>query len=314
LKVCLLSGGTGTPKFIQGLKNVIPQENISVIVNTGEDTIINGLYLSPDIDTVLYTFSDLINEDTWYGVRNDTFFTHETIKKYETDGFKEILRIGDKDRALKLHKTYFLNKGYSLSKVVDMERKMLKIKSKIYPMSDDKVETKILIEENGEKYLIKFHDFWINRKGQCNVLDVFYEGSNYANVCETALEDLEKCDVVIIGPSNPITSIGPILSIKDIRKILMEKFVIGISPFIGNKPVSGPASVLMRCKNYESNPEGLYNYYKKYLDVIILDSSDKDKDYNINCNLEYTDIFMDNMDKKINLAKYVLNTIEKYIQ
>ena len=311
MKVCVLSGGTGTPKLMQGLKRVIPENDISVIVNTAEDTWVGGLYLSPDIDTVLYTFSDLINEETWYGVKGDTFTTHETLKKFESNDFKELLRIGDKDRALKMHKTHYINKGYPLSKIVDMEREMLNIKANIYPMTDDNVETKILIKEKDEegnenKVLLKFHDFWINRKGKADVLDVFYENSNYASAVDGALNAIENCDFVIIGPSNPITSIAPILSIKDIKKAIKDKVVYAVSPIVGDSAVSGPAGVLMKAKGYSVDVIGICEFYKDIINTLVIDNADKDKIDNIKCDVVATNTIMNSLTDKIKLAKDII--------
>ncbi|AEH06340.1 2-phospho-L-lactate transferase [Methanothermococcus okinawensis] len=310
MKVCVLSGGTGTPKLIQGLKKVMPENDISVIVNTAEDTWVGDLYLSPDIDTVLYTFSDQINEETWYGVKEDTFITHETLKKFESRDFSELLRIGDKDRALKMHKTHYINKGYPLSKIVDMERELLNIKANIYPMTDDNVETKILINENNDghdnKVLLKFHNFWINKKGEANVLDVFYENSNYANAVDSALDAIENCDFVIIGPSNPITSIGPILSIKDIKNSIKDKVVFAVSPIVGDSAISGPAGILMKAKGYPVNVVGVYEFYKDIINTLVIDNIDKDKINNIDCNVLATNTIMNDLTDKINLAKDII--------
>jgi LPPG:FO 2-phospho-L-lactate transferase len=320
MKVCVLSGGTGTPKLIQGLKKILPENDISVIVNTAEDTWVGDLYLSPDVDTVLYTFSNLINEETWYGVKGDTFITHETLKKFESDDFAEHLRIGDKDRALKIHKTHYINKGYPLSKIIDMERKLLNISANIYPMTDDKVETKILVKEedneNGKKVLLKFHDFWIKRKGNANVLDVFYEGSNYANAVDGALNAIENCDFVIIGPSNPITSIAPILSIKDIKNAIRDKIVFAVSPIVGDSAVSGPAGLLMEAKGYPVNVVGVYEIYKDIIHTLIIDNVDKDKlmDSNIKCKVVATNTLMENLDDKIKLAKDILIAYKSLIR
>jgi len=313
MKITLLSGGTGTPKLLQGLKRVVDEENISVVVNTGEDTWVGDLYLSPDIDTVLYTFADLINEETWYGVKNDTFITHETLKMFESDGFSEFLRIGDRDRALKIHKTYFIRRGYPLSKVVEMERKLLNIKGKVFPMTDDRVETKILVEEDGEKILLKFHDFWIKRRGRAKVLDVFYENSQYAKGTDGALESIEDADLVIIGPSNPITSIGPILSIRDIRRTLKGKRIFVVSPIVGDRAVSGPAGVLMEAKGYPVNIYGVYKFYEDLVDTLIIDSRDnlEEKKEGIECNIVATNIILKNMEDKINLAKRILEEFRR---
>lgn len=319
MKVTVLSGGTGTPKLIQGLKKVLPEEDISVIVNTGEDTWIGDLYISPDVDTVLYTFSDLINEETWYGIKNDTFHCHEQLKKLEYD---EFLRIGDKDRALKMHKTHFIKNGYKLSEIIEMERKLLGIKAKIYPMTDDWVETKILALDKSEDkqksddfcsspILLKFHDFWIKRRGYVNVLDVIYENLNYARAVEAALNDIENSDFVLIGPSNPITSIGPILSIKDIKKALVDKTVFVVSPIVGESAISGPAGVLMNAKGYDVDVVGVYEFYKDIVNTLIIDNIDKNKKDRIGCEVITTNTIMKGLNDKVNLAKDIIKGFDK---
>ncbi|MBB6401666.1 LPPG:FO 2-phospho-L-lactate transferase [Methanococcus maripaludis] len=304
MKITILSGGTGTPKLIQGFKEILPNEDISVIVNTGEDTYIGDIYLSPDIDTVLYTFSNLINDETWYGLKGDTFFCHEQLKNF---GFDEVLRIGDKDRALKMHKTSLLKKGVPMSEIVDIERKSLSINSKIYPMSNEKIESKVLIEENNEKILLKFHDFWVSRRGNAKVLDIFYENSNYAKAAEGVLKAIQKSDFVIIGPSNPITSIGPILSISEIKNALKEKLVFAVSPIVGENPVSGPAGTLMHAKGYPVSAVGVYEYYKDIVDVLVLDNKDINKKKEINCEVLYANTIMKTIEDKINLARNILD-------
>ncbi|MBP2172921.1 2-phospho-L-lactate transferase [Methanococcus voltae] len=324
LKITILSGGTGTPKLIQGFDNIeeLDKKNMSIIVNTGEDNWIGDIYLSPDVDTVLYTLSGLINEETWYGVKNDTFECHEQLKKY---GFDEVLKIGDKDRALKTHKSNLIKKGAKLSNIIDEERKGLGICAKIYPMSNDKVETKILIvdEESDNKLidnksdvgvkkqhlLIKFHDFWINRRGNSKVVDVFYENSNYAEAVEGAIEDIKNSDIIIIGPSNPITSINPILSIPKIRECLKNKVVYAVSPIIGNNPVSGPVGTLMQSKGYEVSSKSVYEIYKDILDVFIIDTSDSNDIIDNIGNIEILkcNTIMKNIDDKKQLAKEILN-------
>ncbi|WP_456375387.1 2-phospho-L-lactate transferase [Methanocaldococcus sp.] len=301
--ITVLSGGTGTPKLLQGLKRVVDNEKLSVVVNTGEDTWIGDLYLSPDVDTVLYTLADLINEDTWYGVKGDTFYTHEQLKNL---GFDEVLKIGDKDRALKMHKTYYIRRGYKLSEIVDMEREALKIKAKVIPMTDDRVETKILANVDGKIDLLKFHDFWVKRKGDVDVLDVIYENCLYAKPCEKSLESLEKSDLVIIGPSNPITSIGPILSLKGIREILKDKKVVVVSPIVGNSAVSGPAGKLMKVKGYEVSIKGVYEFYKDIVDILVVDKTDKELAKELPCEVLITNTIMKTLEDKVRLAKNII--------
>ncbi|WP_457611684.1 2-phospho-L-lactate transferase [Methanocaldococcus sp.] len=298
----ILSGGTGTPKLLQGLKEVL--DDFTVIVNTGEDLWLNNIYISPDVDTVLYTLANMINEKTWYGVREDTFYTHEQLKKYGVD---EFLRIGDKDRALKIQKTLLLNRGLKLSEAIDIQRKALGVKYKVLPMTDDKVETKILAKVDDRVDLLKFHDFWIKRRGEVEVLDVIYENSIYAKPPEEFYK--LKFDKVIIGPSNPITSIGPILSIKDIKESLKKKKVLAVSPFIGNSPVSGPAGKLMRAKGYESSALGVYEIYKEFLNILVIDNKDKDLKDKIDCEVYTTNIIMKDLNDKIRLAKEIVEML-----
>ncbi|WP_457612831.1 2-phospho-L-lactate transferase [Methanocaldococcus sp.] len=301
--ITVLSGGTGTPKLLQGLKRVVDSKNLSIIVNTGEDTWIGDLYLSPDVDTVLYTLSDLINEETWYGVKGDTFYTHNQLKML---GFDEVLKIGDRDRALKMHKTYYLKRGYKLSEVIEMERKALNIDAKVIPMTDDKVETKILSKIEGKVDLLKFHDFWVKRKGEVEVLDVIYENSIYAKPCSEAINAIKNSEFVIIGPSNPITSIGPILSLEGIKEELKDKKVIVVSPIVGNSAVSGPAGKLMKVKGYDVSVKGIYEYYKDIIDVLVIDSKDKDIAGEIPCEILITNTIMKTIDDKIRLAKNII--------
>ncbi|ENN95619.1 LPPG:FO 2-phospho-L-lactate transferase [Methanocaldococcus villosus KIN24-T80] len=301
----VLSGGTGTPKLLQGLKRFLSEE-LNIIVNTAEDTWINDLYVSPDVDTVLYTLADLINEDVWYGRRDDTFTTHETLKAF---GIDELLRIGDKDRALKMHKAYYLKKGYKLCEIIDMERELFNIKAKVLPMSDDRVETKILTKLNGKLDLLKFHDFWVKRKGNVDVIDVIYENITYAKPCEKALRAIEKSKAIIIGPSNPITSIGPILAFDEIREGISKKKTIVVSPIVGNSPISGPAGKLMRAKGYDSSIYGIYEFYKDLVDILIIDISDKDKAKDFDCEVITTNIIMRTLEDKLRLAKEILELV-----
>ena len=331
MKLCVLSGGTGTPKLIQGLKKVVNEEDLSIIVNTGEDTFVGDLYLSPDVDTVLYTLSDQINEEKWYGVKDDTYITHELIKKYhnkEQKSFNEELWIGDKDRALKYHKTHYINKGYKLSEIINLERNLFNIKANVYPMTNNNnVKTKILIKENNnndnyKKILMEFHDFWIKRKGQCEVLDIFYENSNYSKSPSEVINCINNCDGIIIGPSNPITSIGPILAIEDIKHNIInsKKPLIVVSPIVGNNVVSGPAGKFLKAKGYDVNWKGLYKYYYDLglkIDLLILDNNDKPKNNNNSNNIYlnntqiiYTNTIMKNMDDKVNLANIIINFIK----
>ena len=229
--ITVLSGGTGTPKLLQGIKELVPQEELTIIVNTLENDYFSGVYVSADIDTVLYTMSDMINEELWYGVKGDTFITHERLEEI---GCPELLRIGDIDRATKIQKTQIM-KEYGLLKAVEIQSEKMGIKSKIIPMSEENSEIKI-ITDIGD---LEFHDFLIKHQSKPEVLDIEF---SKVSPSKGIIEAIRNSDAVIIGPSNPITSISPILSLEGVRDALRDAFVIAVSPIIGSDSVSFPST------------------------------------------------------------------------
>jgi len=269
----ILSGGTGTPKLLVGLKKVFKEEELNIIVNTAEDIWISGNLLCPDIDSVLYTLAEVINKDTWWGIKDDSFHTHKALEQLQ---YPEHLMIGDKDRATHIIRSELLRQGKSLTEATAVLARNLGIPAriKILPMTDDpaSVRTKIRTPE-GE---LHFQEFWVARKGEPDVLDVLFDGIEEVKPTEAVLQTLEKeSDVlVLIGPSNPITSVGPILSLKGIRERLKWKIVMAISPIVGTEAVSGPAGKLMHAKGFDVSPYGVYTCYKDFLDVLVIDKHD----------------------------------------
>ncbi|MFA4936051.1 MAG: 2-phospho-L-lactate transferase, partial [Candidatus Methanoperedens sp.] len=222
----VLSGGTGTPKLIRGLRRLMRDEEITVIVNTAEDISISGNLVSPDLDTVLYLFSGMLDVTKWWGVKGDTFHTYNALKKI---GIDERLMIGDADRATHIFRSELMRKGASLTEATLQLSSMLGIKARILPMCDEKVDTMM----NTPDGLMHFQDFWVGKRGEPEVLDVKLTGIGKAKPTKEVVEALESEENVIIGPSNPITSIGPILALKGMREILAKKKVIAVSPIIG---------------------------------------------------------------------------------
>lgn len=299
--ITILSGGTGTPKLIQGIIKTADPADLNIIVNTVENTYISGNYIAPDIDTVMYTLAGIINENTWYGIDKDTFITHETLKKM---GYNEILRIGDKDRAIKIQKTMLMEK-YPLSKVVDIQRKKLGVKSKIIPMSDEQSNIRIITDE-GE---MSFHEFLVGKKAQPKVEDIIYADVEPSNDVINAIED---SDMVIIGPSNPITSIGPIISMKGVKEALKNSYVVAVSPIIGGNPVSGPAAKFMNAMGCEVSCEGVATIYKEFMDKFIIDVEDTESEKKIEkliSKVVITNTNMKTINDKVRLARIILGEI-----
>jgi len=270
----ILSGGTGTPKLLGGLEKVFKEEELNIIVNTAEDIWISGNLLCPDVDSVLYTLAGIMDKKTWWGVKDDSFHTHNTLQRLQ---HPEHLMIGDKDRATHIIRSELLRQGKSLTEATATLARSFGIpdRIKILPMTDEPatVRTKILTSE-GE---LHFQEFWVARKGEPEILDVHFEGIDNVKPSEAVVEALEKESeaLVLIGPSNPITSVGPILSLKGIRELLKWKIVMAVSPIVGTEAVSGPAGKLMRAKGFDVSPYGVYTCYKEFLDVLVIDKNDE---------------------------------------
>ena len=299
--ITVLSGGTGTPKLLQGLKEIVDPNELTIIVNTLENDYFSGVYVSADIDTVLYTMSDMINDEFWYGVKGDTFITHERLNEL---GCPELLRIGDIDRATKIQKTQLMEK-YGLSKAVEIQAENMGIDSRIIPMSEEDSDIKI-ITDIGE---LEFHDFLIKHQSEPEVLDI--EFSN-VSPSDGIIEAIRNSDAVIIGPSNPITSISPILSLEGVRDALKETYVIAVSPIIGSGAVSGPASKFMEALDIEVSSVGVASLYQDFLDTIVIDLKDDDKKVEVNQIVNkviITNTIMNNLDAKKNLAKIIIDSI-----
>ncbi len=297
----ILSGGTGTPKLLRGLKRIVPEENISVIVNTAEDRWVSGNLVCPDIDTVLYTFTDLIDGDKWWGIKGDTFFTHKILKQL---GYLEPMVLGEKDRATHVFRSEIIRDGFTLTQSIEELRASFGVYAKVLPMSDDPVATMILTP-GGRMH---FQDFCIKNKGKPKVLDVIFEGLDKAEPTPEVMNALKFEDSVIIGPSNPITSIGPILGLKGIRSMLQKKKVIAISPIVGGKPVGGPAAKLMNAMGYDVSSAGVAQCYADFLDVLVVDHRD-------DCVLPdvsvlKTDTMMSSLERSIELAKFIVDLVQ----
>ena len=299
--ITVLSGGTGTPKLLQGIKEIVETKDLSIIVNTLENDYFSGVYVSADIDTVLYTMADMINDETWYGVKNDTFVTNERLAELSSP---ELLRIGDIDRATKIQKT-LLMQNHSLEESVEIQRRNMGIESKIIPMSNENSDIKI-VTDIGE---LEFHDFLIKHASEPEVLDVVFSEVSPA---DAVIDTIKKSDAVIIGPSNPITSILPILSLEGVKEALKYKYVVAVSPIIGNDSVSGPASKFMKALDIEVSSLGVAQLYKDFLDVMVIDKKDENLKNDIGEIINkviITNTIMDSSDAKIDLAKKILDGI-----
>jgi LPPG:FO 2-phospho-L-lactate transferase len=299
--ITFLSGGTGTPKLLRGARLLFPDSDITVIVNTGEDMWYQQGHLSPDIDTVLYLFADLLNTKSWWGIADDTFHTHEFL---HTLGAADCyLSLGDRDRAVNLLRAELLHSGLTLTQATKEIRDRLGLSASILPMSDTPCTTYV----RADGRLIHFQEYWVKYRAKLviDVVQYIYETSPAAT--EEALDAISNAELVVIGPSNPITSIGPILHCNGMQDALMDACVVCISPFIGDAPISGPARELMVASGYQPNSLGVYEMYASFVDHFVHDIRDP-----IHVpNATKTNTLMTDAETAADLMRFILNLKQK---
>jgi LPPG:FO 2-phospho-L-lactate transferase len=267
--ICVLTGGTGGAKFVDGLRQVIPAEEITLIVNTGDDLLWWGLYVSPDIDSITYVLSGLLSRERGWGVKGDTFLCLQAMGQL---GEPTWFHTGDRDLAVHLLRSRLLAEGKTLSEATSTICNKLSVKAQILPMSDSRVETRV-DTPSGE---LSFEEYFVQRWYQDPVNSVRFAGSSDAEPAPGVIEAISSADAVLIAPSNPITSIGPILSVPGVREALHSARgkVAAISPIIGNAPVAGPAGILMAAQGLSCSIAGVAKTYEDFLDILICDTRD----------------------------------------
>jgi LPPG:FO 2-phospho-L-lactate transferase len=265
--ITFLSGGTGTPKLLRGMRSLLPDREIAVVVNTAEDIWVSGNHLSPDLDTVMYLFAGLADTESWWGIAGDSFATHEALLAW---GGEEPLKIGDRDRAVHILRGDLLRKGMRLTGATAEIARRLGVEAALLPMTDTPVAT-LLDTDLG---LLHFQDYWVKHRGGPRVKEILRRFPEPPKATPEVLRAIGKAEGVIIGPSNPVTSIAPILECAGVPEALAGKFVVAVSPFIGDRPVSGPAAELMRAWGREPDSQGTFGLYEDIADVFIQDIRD----------------------------------------
>jgi LPPG:FO 2-phospho-L-lactate transferase len=267
--ICVLTGGTGGAKFVDGLRQVIPAEEITLVVNTGDDLLWWGLYVSPDIDSITYVLSGLLSRERGWGVKGDTFLCLQAMGQL---GEPTWFHTGDRDLAVHLLRSRLLAEGKTLSEATSTISNKLGVKAQILPMSDSRVETRV-DTPSGE---LSFEQYFVQRWYQDPVNSVRFAGSSDAKPAPGVIEAILSADAVLIAPSNPITSIGPILSVPEVRNALRSARgkVAAVSPIVGNAPVAGPAGILMTAQGLSCSIAGVAEAYEDFLDLLICDTRD----------------------------------------
>ena len=267
-KIVYLSGGIGGAKLAKGFYHS-KDIDLTIIINTGDDEVIHGVPLSPDIDSVMYALAGIEGEMGW-GIANDTFSVSEEYKKFIPQNFS----IGDKDLALNLYRNQLLSEGKSLTEITKLFAEHLNLQCNLIPMTDDTVSTKLKTDDGT---LLDFQEYFVEKQAKPKLNEVVYNGAEKAKVSDELIKNIEESEIVVIGPSNPILSIGPILSLNKLKEKLSEhNNVYVINPFIENKAIKGPSKNNFEDLGYTSDIQGIKNFYKDVGNKYIVHPGDSD--------------------------------------
>ncbi|NWG09505.1 MAG: 2-phospho-L-lactate transferase [Nitrososphaerales archaeon] len=304
--IATLAGGVGAARFLEGLVRVT-REELSIIVNTGDDIELLGLHISPDVDIVIYTLAGIVDSEKGWGVKGDTFHCLDALKRYGCDVW---FMLGDQDLATHLHRTLLLKKGKKLSEITDEERSAFGVEARILPMTDDRVETMVITDEGK----MHFQEYMVKRKAQGKVLKVIFKGIERARPTDDVINSIKRAKGIIVCPSNPIVSIGAILSLPDVRESLRatKAKIVGVSPLIAGAPVKGPADKLMGGLGMRVSAYGVAELYQDFLDAFIIDNLDldlKDRIEALGMRVLVTDTIMKGLKEKMNLARVALEAL-----
>jgi len=267
--IVVLTGGTGGAKFAEGLKQVVRPDELTFIVNTADDLLWWGLPVSPDLDSITYALAGLLSRERGWGVEGDTF---DHLQAKGSQGAPVWFRVGDRDLATHRARAQLLSEGLTLSEATRELASRLGVAASILPMSDDRVETRVETPL-GE---LSFEEYFVRERYQVPVSRVQFVGAVQARPAPGVLEAIETADAILLAPSNPITSIGPILAVSGIREALRATTapVAAVSPIVGGAAVSGPAAALMELQGFGATAKGVACAYADFLDVLIVDSRD----------------------------------------
>jgi len=267
--ICVLSGGTGGAKFVDGLRQAMPAEDITIVVNTGDDLMWWGLYVSPDIDSITYVLSGLLSRERGWGVKGDTFLCLQAMGQL---GEPTWFHTGDRDLAMHLLRSRLLAEGKTLSEATSIVSGKLGVKARVLPMSNARVETRVDTPA-GE---LSFQQYFVQRWYQDPVKSVRFAGASDAEPAPGVIDAIANADAVVIAPSNPVTSIGPILAVPGIHRALLgaRGKIAAVSPIVGNAPVAGPAGILMQAHGLPCSIAGVAQAYQDFLDVLVCDLRD----------------------------------------
>ncbi|HWS55122.1 MAG TPA: 2-phospho-L-lactate transferase [Pyrinomonadaceae bacterium] len=307
MKITALAGGVGASKFLDGLSRVTGPEELTVIVNTGDDIELFGLYVAPDLDIVTYTLAGVVNPETGWGVSGDTFECLGALSRYGADQW---FALGDRDLATHVYRTWQMRRGATLTEVADHVRRSLGVRARILPMTDTHTPTTILTDEGP----LHFQEYFVKRRAQIEVRGLRFENVERARPAPGVAEAILGADAVVICPSNPLISIGPILAVPGMRALLARTpaTVAAVSPLVAGASLKGPTDRMMAELGMEVSAAQVARMYAGLLDLFVLDERDAHAAEEVRragVEVLVTQTVMRDLAAKVSLAEAVLGAL-----
>ena len=293
MRIAALVGGIGGSKFLLGLYRTMDARKLDIIVNTGDDITLHGLFISPDLDTVTYTLADVVNPEAGWGFRDETFHTFRQLTQY---GHQTWFNLGDRDLATHIHRSSMLREGATLTQATESIRQALGVQARILPMTDRPVPTMIDTDEG----VLHFQEYLVQRHADPVVKGITFQGIQRARPAAGVLEAIATADAIVICPSNPLISIGPILAVPGIRKALRTRreHAMAVCPIVGGRSLKGPSDRMLAQLGFEVSALGVARMYQDLCSTFLIDSSDAAQQKAI-----------EELDMKVSVTATVMRTI-----
>ena len=265
-----IAGGVGAARFLRGLVRVVPAESVTAIVNTGDDIVLHGLNISPDLDTVTYTLADAIDAERGWGLAGETWAAMTELARY---GGETWFRLGDRDLGTHLYRTQRLRDGATLTTVTAEISASWGLGLRLLPVTDDVIETRVTVADEGE---IGFQEYFVGRAHDVAITGVRVAGAEAARPAPGVLEAIRDADTIVICPSNPIVSIGPVLTVPGVEEAIGERRedVVAVSPIVGGQALKGPAARMMDELGHERSVVGIARLYAPFAATLVMDDVD----------------------------------------
>ncbi len=302
--ITVFAGGVGASRFLQGLVQAVDPADVTVISNTGDDVEMFGLHVSPDTDIVLYALAGAVNPETGWGLAGDTFAVVDQLQRF---GYERWFNLGDRDLAMAIHRTRLLHEGVPMHEVVAGLARAWGVGCQVIPMANEPIRTKV----DGPDGEIDFQEYMVRMRTEVEVRSIAFAGADTARPAPGVVEAIRDAEAVILAPSNPFVSIGPILAVPGVRDALASTAAVraAISPIIAGQVVKGPAAKMLQSLGHEVSAVGVAAVYRGLIDLMVIDEQDRAlaprvEALGMRCHV--TDTMMTSAERKAELAAEVV--------